>query len=177
MHRLFWSGMHCWCFTLSYTFLRWDLQAVFKYFLYYILTFTSQKFECGASLCKPLQRTAGNTWIRSGSQLCFMEDQRKCKNICLRAKWTPLFELFLYISIYSWGDLRAKLHWLAGQIWLVGRLLRTPWIRYLGPLLESGLNKNDLHVLIDELRTFVFLVFFKYWNVFKKIKNKENHFR
>ena len=41
----------------------------------------------------------------------FMES----KNICFRFKWTPLSELFLYISMYSRGDQRAKLHWLDPQ--------------------------------------------------------------
>ena len=51
----------------------------------------------------------------------------------LRAKWTPLSKLFLYISMYSRGDQRAKLNWSAGQIWPAGRLLRTPalWCPYI----------------------------------------------
>ena len=45
-----------------------------------------------------------------GSQLYFIEDQRKYKNICSRAKWRPLPELFQYIFMHSRDDQRAKLN-------------------------------------------------------------------
>ena len=64
--------------------------------------------------------------LEQGFSTLFHRGPNKVQNICLRAKWTPLSELFLYISMYSRCDQRAKLHWLAGQIWPAGHLPRTP---------------------------------------------------
>ena len=47
-------------------------------------------------LHSPMQTFKRRTHIR-GSQLYFMEGQRKFKNVCSRAKWTLLCELFLCI--------------------------------------------------------------------------------
>ena len=62
------------------------------------------------------------------SQLHFMESQREVQKTYAQGTNEHHFLSFSYISMYSRGDQRAKLHWMAGQIWPVDCLLRTPAI-------------------------------------------------
>ena len=50
--------------------------------------------------------------LNQGFSTIFHRGPKEVQNICLRAKWTPLSELFLYIFMYSRDDKRAKLNWL-----------------------------------------------------------------
>ena len=87
-----------------------------------------EKYLQTSSVCWKLFFFHKENWsiYVKGSQLYSWRGQKKIKIICSRAKWTTLSELFLYISMYSRGDQRAKLKWLVSWIWPMGSLLRTP---------------------------------------------------